>query len=101
MDAEHDDSDLGRVEAEPDFNGGLNIALVRAFRKVMNLIRSVRNETELYRWKSLHFEKLCGKRDYQHSLRLNDQWRLIVEIRERPGANNNVCIIKAIEDYHP
>lgn len=100
MDVRHDDAELARIESDPDYSGGLATPVVRAFRKVMNIIRSVQNETELYQWKGLRFEKLKGSRSHQCSLRLNDQWRLIVEIEERAGANNNLCAVKGIEDYH-
>jgi len=49
--------------------------------------------------KSLHFEKLKGKRKNQHSIKLNDQYRLIVELVQ---INAKVKTIKIIEiiDYH-
>jgi toxin HigB-1 len=100
MEVRHDDDDLASAESDPGYEGDLDCVLLRAFRKVMNVIRSVTNETELYQWKGLRFEKLSGARCHQRSLRLNDQWRLIVEIEREPGQNNNVCVIKSIEDYH-
>ena len=64
----------------------------------MNLIRSVPHEAELYKWKSRHFEKLKGDRQHQRSLRLLEQWRLIVEAEEREDGN---CLaIKEIVNYH-
>jgi proteic killer suppression protein len=48
--------------------------------------------------KSLHFEKLKGARRHQHSLRINDQFRLILEIVRIDGTKR-IKIIK-IEDYH-
>ena len=100
MEVRHDDDDLARIESDPDFRGKLAPERVRGFRKVMNLIRTVQNETELYQWKGGHFEKLEPPRSHQRSLRTNKQWRLIVEIEKREGPNNNVCVIKGIEDYH-
>ncbi|MEX1027222.1 MAG: type II toxin-antitoxin system RelE/ParE family toxin [Candidatus Paceibacterota bacterium] len=100
MEVRHADDKLARIEAEPGYNGGLDNRLVRAFRKVMNIIRTVANEGELYHWKSLHFEKLKGNRSHQRSLRLVHQWRLIMEIENRSGVNNNLCVVIAIEDYH-
>lgn len=47
--------------------------------------------------KSLHYEKLKGKRSHQRSMRLNDQFRLIVEIEE---ANGRTVVVISIEDYH-
>jgi toxin HigB-1 len=94
----HDNKTLQRIDEEPDYNGGFDRALVRAFRKRMQFIRAAANETDFYQIKSLHFEKLKGKRSHQHSMRLNDQFRLILEI-EKDDHGNTVVVID-IEDYH-
>ncbi|MBI1901045.1 MAG: type II toxin-antitoxin system RelE/ParE family toxin [Planctomycetia bacterium] len=98
MEVRHDDEELARVEAEEKYTAGLCPARVRAFRRLLNLIRTIGDERELYQRKSLHFEKLKGDREHQRSLRLNDQWRLIVEIEE--SENKRVLVVKGIEDYH-
>ncbi len=99
MDVRHDDADLARIEQDPSYRGKFDVPRVRAFRKVMNIVRSVQNEAELRQWKSLRLEKLKGKRQHQHSLRLNDQWRLIIELESREG--QDVCVVvKGVEDYH-
>ena len=85
MEVRHDDDDLARIESDPDFRGKLAPERVRGFRKVMNLIRLVQNESELYQWKGVHFEKLDKPRDHQRSLRTNKQWRLVVEIEKNEG----------------
>jgi proteic killer suppression protein len=67
----------------------------------MVIVRSmVKNESQLHGFKGLHFEQLQGNRSHQHSMRLNKKWRLIVEFEKRPGPNNNVCVVKGIENYH-
>lgn len=69
----------------------------KAFRKRMQFIRAAGDERDLY-VRQHRFEKLQGKRQHQYSMRLNDQWRLILEIE---GDNPNKIIwIVAIEDYH-
>ena len=98
MDVEHRSNDLQRLEADPDFNGGYSQAIVRAFRKRLQFIRAATDERDLYAMKSLHFEKLKGDRSHQRSVRLNDQWRLILEIE--PGTPKNKAVICGIEDYH-
>jgi toxin HigB-1 len=90
-------SDLERLESDPEFEGS-SPALTRAFRKVMNVIRSAPDERTFYGLKSLHFEKLQGKRSHQHSMRLNDKYRLVVEL-ERDDSGKLVKIV-SIEDYH-
>jgi proteic killer suppression protein len=56
------------------------------------------DERVFYNLKSLHFEKLKGDRSHQHSMRLNKQWRLIIEF-EGIAPNKLVAVI-SIEDYH-
>src|SRR5689334_23225171 len=92
------DDRLERLEKDPADNGGYGQAVARAFRKVMNFIRNAVDERDLRTMKSLRFEKLKGDRSHQHSLRLNDQWRLIFEIEEDQPKNTIVVI--SIEDYH-
>lgn len=81
MDAEFDDHDLDRLETDASFNAGFSQEVVRAYRKKMQQIRAFRDERDFMALKSLHFEKLKGKREGQHSIRLNLQWRLVLEIR--------------------
>jgi proteic killer suppression protein len=64
----------------------------------MQQIRAAPDERLFYAVKSLHFEKLKGDRSHQYSMRLNDQWRLILEF-EGEGPSKVVWII-GIEDYH-
>ena len=93
-----DDEDLDRLETDPDFTGGRPAAAVKGFRKVMQFIRAAADERDFYAMRSLRFEKLQGARDHQRSMRLNDQWRLIVELEGK--GENKVVVVKGIEDYH-
>ena len=91
-------SRLERLETDPRFTDGHSAALVKAYRKKMNFIRQTIDERELYALRSLGFEKLKGARAHQRSIRLNDQWRLILEI-EGEGDSKTIVIV-SIEDYH-
>ncbi len=98
MDVEFDNDDLDRLETDAEFLGGFAAPVVRQFRRVMQIIRAAVDERDLYQFKSRRFEKMKGKRQHQRSLRLNDQWRLIVEIRgEHP--RKRIAVLR-IEDYH-
>ena len=92
------DDDLDRLETDPSYNAGLAEGIVRAYRMRVQSIRSAVDERDLRQMKSHRFEKLKGKRAHQHSLRLNDQFRLIVEIIE--SENRKQVQIVSIEDYH-
>ena len=98
MDVEFADGQWDRLETGLDFNAGFAREIVRAYRKLIQVIRSAPDERAFYAMKSLHFEKLKGNRDHQRSMRLNDKWRLIIEIR--PSEPKNVVVVVGIEDYH-
>lgn len=72
---------------------------VRGFFRVMAIIAEATDARDLYALKGLRFEKLKGDRTGEHSLRLNQQWRLIVRpTQEAPGP---VILVIEIVDYHP
>ena len=98
MDVEFADQELDRLETDLDFNAGFSSAVVRVYRKRIQMIRAAVDERAFYAMRSLHFEKLKGDRSHQHSMRLNKQWRLILELNKR--GRNTVVVIVDIEDYH-
>lgn len=91
------DECLERLEKDKQYRAGLSVAIVKAFRKRMQFIRSSTDMRDFYSLRSLRFEKLKGERQHQHSIRLNDQYRHILEIEE--GKNQKLLIV-GIEDYH-
>ena len=72
------------------------ISAIFSLRKKLVLLRSAPDERTLRNWKSLHYEKLQGDRSHQRSIRLNKQWRMIFELRDKPLT----ILIISIEDYH-
>lgn len=102
MDVIYADDNLDNLETEAEATAGFSQPIVKAFRKRMQQIRAALDERDFYKLKSLRFEKLKGPRKHQHSMRLNDQYRLIVElIKENPGTQSEKAIkIIGIEDYH-
>ena len=98
MEVEFDDGNLDRLETDAQFTAGHAQEVVRAYRKRMQQIRAFRDERDFLSVRSLNFEKLKGNREGQHSIRLNLQWRLILEIRgDHPC---KVIGIIEIVDYH-
>jgi proteic killer suppression protein len=98
MQVRHSDAKLDRLEIDPSYDAGFGRPLVRGFRKVMAWIREADDERDLYSLKSLHFEKLKGARDHQRSVRLNDQFRLILELEQ--AEQGKTIVVISIEDYH-
>ena len=98
MEIEFRDDELDRLETDTGFSAGYDRAIVKAYRKRIMAIRAALTEQDVRTFKSWHYEKLKGDRSHQRSIKLNDQWRLIVEITE--GNPSNTMVIVAIEDYH-
>jgi toxin HigB-1 len=98
VEVEFADDDLDRLEADRKFTEGFGPDIVKAFRKAMQAIRSAVDERDFYNLKSLHFEKLEGARAHQRSIRINKQWRLVLELKGE--ARNKTVRVVGIEDYH-
>lgn len=98
MEVDFNDDDLDRLETDSQFTAGFSQEIVRAYRMRMQQIRGALDERDFYSLKSLRFEKLKGDREGQYSIRLNLQWRLILEIRGKHPCK--VVAIIGIADYH-
>jgi proteic killer suppression protein len=98
MDFEFRSPDLLRLATDAAFSLGFPEGVEKAFRKRVQAIAAAADERDLYMMKSHRFEKLKGDRRHQHSMRLNDRFRLILEIRK--GNRRNTIILVGIEDYH-
>lgn len=85
------------MEQDASYDGGLGHEVARAFRRRMQFIRAALDERAFYAMKSLHYEKLKGGRSHERSMRLNDQWRLILRIET---AGERTVVVIGIEDYH-
>lgn len=90
------DSALETLEKADD--ASYSEAITKAFRRRMQTIRGAKDERDFYALRSLRFEKLKGSRSHQHSMRLNDQFRLILEIQG--SGTDKAVVVVGIEDYH-
>jgi proteic killer suppression protein len=98
MDVAFEDNDLDRLERDATFDAGYSSAIVKALRKRLQFMRGAIDERDFFSMRSLNFEKLRGDRSHQYSMRLNDQWRLILSFRGE--APNKTVVVISIEDYH-
>jgi proteic killer suppression protein len=90
--------DLDRLEVDSSFTMGLPVSVVSAYRKRLQAFRAASDTRDFRTMKSWHFEKLKGSRSHQHSVRLNRQFRLILEL-ESDNRRQRVLIVN-VEDYH-
>src|SRR3546814_3674340 len=95
MEVAFEDPALQKLESDPAFTAGFEAAIVKAFRKRMQLIRAAVEERTFYAMKSLHYEKLKGNRDGQRSMRLNAKWRLVMRLQE--DAAGNLVVVVSIK----
>lgn len=98
MDLRFRNDDMRKLESDPRHSGGFDAAIVKAFRNRVHFIRQAVDERDLRVMKSWRFECLKGDRSHQYSIRLNAQWRLILEIEG--DAPNKAIVVIGIEDYH-
>lgn len=73
-------------------------AVVTSFFEVMAAIVAAISTQDLRALKGLRLEQLKGDRAGQSSLRLNDQYRLIILIETRE--NGEEIVVVEIVDYH-
>ena len=94
-----EDDVLRRLADDPDFNPkqwGRDV--IRAYRKKLQLLDAAQDERDLRAVKSLRLEKLEGNRAGTSSIRLNDQYRLI--LRFTTDASGRVAVVLELVDYH-
>lgn len=93
------DAELRRLYYEEEYSSSrMASGLTRAFRKKVAILEAADNELVLRSMQSLNFKKLKGKRSGQHSIRLNDQWRLVVTLAE--DEQGKVANVLEVVDYH-
>lgn len=100
MRIEYEDDQLWRLAEDVQFtHPRIGKDLTRAYRKVIGQIEAAQDERDLRNLKSRRLEKLVGDRAGQHSMRVNDQYRLIARFETRePG---RVTVVVELVDYHP
>jgi len=80
MKVRYADEQTSLVETDQAHKLRLPVVVVKAARRRIRVLRRCVDERDIRAIPSFHYEKLGGKRDGQRSIRLNDQWRLIVRV---------------------
>jgi len=92
------DSTLDEFEVSLHPKGRFPQGIQRTYIKLLTFIRSAKDERDLHSNPGYRFKKLKGNRKHQCAFRLNDQYRLIVELQQTD--TDTVVHIVDIEDYH-
>lgn len=94
-----EDESLRRLYEDKNFRvPRIGPELTKAYRRRLQVVVAAVDERDLRNMRSNRFEKLSGDRDGSWSLRLNDQWRLIVRLEDR--AEGRFVVVTEIVDYH-
>src|SRR2546421_6552123 len=92
------DLTLALIETEEAGRTRLPVAVIKSARRKLTVIRAALDDRSLRNWKSLHYEKLKGSREGMRSIRLNDQYRMVLTLDET--VTPITATIIAIEEYH-
>ena len=98
MDLVFADEALALIETERAGETHLPVAVIKSARRKLTVLRAAPDDRSLRNWKSLHYEKLKGKREGERSIRLNDKYRMVFSLDE--VADPHTITILSIEDYH-
>ncbi len=75
--------------------------VLKAFKKRVAQIKQARTTADLRQIKSLHFEKLKGKKyEDKYSLRLNISYRLIFRIENNEISKLEIILIEEINNHY-
>ena len=72
--------------------------IVRRYVRVVNILDSVEKVADLYRYRSLHYEKLQGDKKGTESVRVNDQYR--IEFRSSEEEGITICNITELSNHY-
>lgn len=98
MEIEFAEPEMEKLAKDAKYIGKHAFVKIKKYRERINRIMQAMDRRDLYAQKSLRLEKLKGERKHQHSIRLNDQNRLIVEFVKKE--HTEIAKIIAMEDYH-
>ena len=72
--------------------------IVRKYVRVVNILDSVDKIADLYRYRSLHYEKLLGDKAGLESVRVNDQYR--IEFKSSEQGAITICNIIELSNHY-
>ena len=72
--------------------------VIRRYVRVVNILDSVEKTVDLFRYRSLHYEKLIGDKKGLESVRVNDQYR--IEFRSSENEGITICNIEELSNHY-
>ena len=98
MKVRYADASMALIKTDRAHKTGLPVAVIASARRKIHFLRQANDERDIRAMKSLRLEKLAGARAGEHSIRLNDQWRLTFRFDD--SSTPREIEILGIEDYH-
>lgn len=98
MKVRHADRKTELIETDKAHKTGLPVSVIASARRRLQFLKQAVDERDLRAMKGLRFEKLSGARKGQCSIRINNQWRIVLQIDST--CNPQEIVILGIEDYH-
>ena len=72
--------------------------VVRKYVRVVNVLESVNKPADLFRYHSLHYEKVVGDKAGIESVRVNDQYR--IEFKTTTEGEITICNITELSNHY-
>lgn len=101
MELVFEDKAYDRLEVDADFSHGFSAPVVALYRSRLQLLRATHAEYDLTAMQCLCFRPLPPRSRRQHSIRLNSQFRLIVELRKRSDGEAAQIVVVRIDESSP
>lgn len=74
--------------------------IIKKYIRVVDILDSVDKVTDLYRFNSLHYEKLSGDKAGLESVRVNDQYRIEFISSEETDKRITICNIIELSNHY-
>jgi proteic killer suppression protein len=87
---------LERLDWDRGYTAGFPLLVVSAFRGRIQVIRAAPQKQAILQFTSLQIKR-CGNGASQHSMRVTDEWQLIVAFED--GDDGRVAIVEALMEY--
>jgi len=72
--------------------------IVKKYVRVVNILDSVDKPSNLFRYRSLHYERLVGDKAGLESVRVNDQYR--IEFKSTAEGGITICNIIELSNHY-